>query len=264
MDLIKAIDLGTKAHEQRERRCYIGASNVGNPCHRYLQYSLRGYPQTPFPPAVLRIFELGHTLENMVVEDLKKAGINVSEVAEDGKQWEYTWLGGHVRGHADGVIRSDSGDHIAILEIKSMNDKKWNAFRTQGIRNSHPIYYAQMQLLMGLSGIHRAWMVAYNKNNSVYHHEEVGFDYHYFRALSHTALSVVRGSSAKRISDNPQSFECRYCNYKPNCWPDGQAPLAVNVECQTCRHAKPTGKRQWLCTLHGSRATGPCKDWYKL
>ena len=60
MQLIDAIDMGTAKAYKNERRCYIGASNVGNPCHAFLQYSLRGYPQNPPPPAVVRIFALGH------------------------------------------------------------------------------------------------------------------------------------------------------------------------------------------------------------
>ena len=104
MNLINAIDLATSKTYKNERRCYIGASNVGNPCHAFLQYSLRGYSQIGPPPAVIRIFNLGHHLEEIVVEDLKAAGISVSEInPKTGKQWTFTALGGHVRGHSGGA-----------------------------------------------------------------------------------------------------------------------------------------------------------------
>lgn len=263
MQLIDAIDMGTVKTYKNERRCYIGASNVGNPCHAFLQYSLRGYPQNLPPPAVMRIFALGHYLEEVVVEDLKMAGVYVQEVnPKTGKQWTYTALGGHLRGHADGVI--NNGESMQILEIKSMNEKKWRTFKNLGIEKSHPIYYDQMQLLMGLSGFTSAWMVAYNKNTSVYHAQNVPFDAPRFKDLMRKSLSVVRGSSTTRISDTPDCFECKYCNYKPHCWPDGEQPLPLSVECRTCRHAKPTAKRKWYCTLHKSRATDPCSHWYKV
>ena len=142
MDLIKAIDVGTENESETERRCYIGASNVGHPCRAFLQFSLRGYPQKKIPPAVKRIFELGHIVEEIVVRDLKKSGAMVYEVDPRTKdQFEYTALGGHLRGHADGIIAFDKENPTPeILEIKSMNDKKWMMFRDKGIHKSHPIY----------------------------------------------------------------------------------------------------------------------------
>ena len=266
MDLIKAIDLGTEKNAERERRSYIGASNVGNPCEAALQYSLRGYPQKSIPAAVLRIFELGHDIEEKVVKDLKQAGVLVYEVdPKTKKQWEYTAFGGHLRGHADGVMATDKDNPTpAILEIKSMNDKKWTAFKTRGVYYSHPVYFAQVQLLMGLAGYHESWVIAYNKNTSVYHAEHIEFDYDYYIRLLAKTNRVVRYGSAKRVSNNPLAFECRYCNFKPHCWPHGETSLPISVECKTCKHAKPVAKRKWFCTKHGSRATEPCSHWYKV
>jgi CRISPR/Cas system-associated exonuclease Cas4 (RecB family) len=266
MDLIKAIDLGTENGSETERRCYIGASNVGHPCRAYLQFSLRGYPQKKVPPAVKRIFEIGHIIEDLVVRDLKKGGAIVYEVDPKTKaQFEYTSFGGHLRGHADGIISIDNDKPVAeILEIKSMNDKKWMTFRDRGIYKSHPIYYYQMQLLMGLSGAKGAWLVAYNKNNSTYHAEHVPYNHNDYVFLIYKVMSVVRDLSAKKISSDPRNFHCRYCNYRPHCWPEGEVSLPLPVECRTCKHSKPVGKRKWFCTLHKSRATDPCSHWYKV
>lgn len=266
MSLLKTIDKGTLANAKRDRRQYIGASNIGNRCLAALQYSLRGYPQKSVPAGVLRIFEIGHIIEEIVVSDLKKAGFKVLEVdPETNKQWEVTCFGGHVRGHADGIISTDANNpYPAILEIKSMNDKKWGYFKAQGIRHSHPIYYSQMQLLMGLSGITTAWLVAYNKNNSAYHAEQVDFDEKHYNELIEKARLVVREQKAVRVSNNPLAFECRYCNFRPHCWPNGEEELTMPFECITCAYAKPTGNRQWYCTKHGTRATEPCEHWRKV
>lgn len=264
MDLVKAIDAGTIKSTVRDRRQYIGASNIGNECLAFLQYSLRGYPQKSIPAGVMRIFEIGHIIEEIVVEDLKKAGLRVAAVdPETNEQFEVVCFGGHVRGHADGAIATDA--HVPeILEIKSMNDKKWNYFKTQGVKTSHPIYYAQMQFLMGMATLNSAWLVSYNKNNSTYHAERVYFDDDYYKHLLNKARLVIRERRAVRISNNPLAFECRYCNYRPLCWPNGEEQLDIPVECATCTHAKPTAKRQWLCTKHGTRATGPCDDWQRV
>jgi CRISPR/Cas system-associated exonuclease Cas4 (RecB family) len=266
MDLIKAIDLGTEKDFEAERRCYIGASNVGHPCHAFLQFSLRGYPQKKIPAAVQRIFEMGHIVEEIVVRDLKKSGAFVYEVDPRTKeQWEYTAFGGHLRGHSDGIIAFDKEKPILeVLEIKSMNDKKWINFKNLGIHKSHPIYYYQMQLLMGLSTAKAAWLVAYNKNNSTYHAEHVPYNHNDYVSLIYKVMSVVRDGSAKKISSDPRNWNCRYCNYRPHCWPKGEVSLPLSVECRTCKHSKPVGKRKWFCTLHKSRATDPCSNWYKV
>ena len=66
-----------------------------------------------FPPAVKRIFELGHIVEEIVVRDLKKSGAMVYEVDPRTKdQFEYTALGGHLRGHADGIIAFDKENPV--------------------------------------------------------------------------------------------------------------------------------------------------------
>lgn len=263
MDMTRRIDLGTIESTEEEQRSYVGASGVGKDCDLALQYDLRGYPQKRKPPAVLRILEMGHIIEELVVTHLRKAGYAVLEVDRDtGKQFEYTAFGGHVRGHADGMILVDDVPHV--LEIKSMNDKKWTAFKNQGVASSHALYYAQVQLLMGLSGIQNSVIVAYNKNNSLYHYEFVDYDHAAFVALIIKAWRVVRKQSTKQVSDNPLAFVCRYCNYKPHCWPSGEESLAISVECKTCRHARPVGRQRWFCTQNQTLCSDPCGHWSRI
>ena len=69
-DIIAKIDAASV--EDREFRPYLGASLIGNNCEAFLQMQLKGYPSKDFAPHTLRIFALGHVLEDMVVADLKK------------------------------------------------------------------------------------------------------------------------------------------------------------------------------------------------
>ena len=78
LNLIKLIDDGYDADRKEKSRQYIGASIVGNPCDAVLAYNLRGFPNDEPNPRLKRIFALGHMLEEVVVEDLKKrAGVQV-------------------------------------------------------------------------------------------------------------------------------------------------------------------------------------------
>ena len=58
-----------QGHSQKPKRTYLGASRLGEPCARALQYE---YTQTPrdqtFTGQTLRIFEMGHVLEKMALQ----------------------------------------------------------------------------------------------------------------------------------------------------------------------------------------------------
>ena len=107
-DIIAKIDAASV--EDREFRPYLGASLIGNNCEAFLQMQLKGYPSKDFAPHTLRIFALGHVLEDMVVADLKKAGFKVMEKDDlTGKQFEWKECGGHVKANADGLIDLNGG-----------------------------------------------------------------------------------------------------------------------------------------------------------
>ena len=48
-------------------RQYIGASIIGNDCTAYIAYCLRGFPEDPIKPKMMRIFTLGHKIEDIVI-----------------------------------------------------------------------------------------------------------------------------------------------------------------------------------------------------
>ncbi len=66
--------------DKQPRRNYLGASRLGVACERALQYE---YLQTPVDPGreisgrVLRIFEVGHVLEDLAIRWLRMAGLDL-------------------------------------------------------------------------------------------------------------------------------------------------------------------------------------------
>jgi len=169
--VVLAIDEGYASRKREEKaREYIGASIVGNPCDALLAFNLRGFPNEEPDPKLQRIFSLGHIIEDLVVKDLKeRADVRVWE--EDGltgRQHTYEAYGGHVVAHADGHIQLDDvedGD-LMILEIKSMNAASFAKFKDKGVKFSHPHYFAQVQMMLGMSGFPRGFFIAYCKDNS--------------------------------------------------------------------------------------------------
>lgn len=254
--IIAAIDDAYAREPQQRPRQYIGASVVGNPCDAYLAFSLRGFPEDVPPPRLKRVFCLGHMLEDEVVRDLKRAGVRVSEKDQlTGRQYTYEDFGGHISSHADGHVEFDDGV-LRLLEIKSMNRASWGKFVEDGVRRSHPRYFAQMQMLMGLSGITSCLIVAYCKDTSDYHAEVVEFDEFEWASLKVRIETALRGE-AKRVATDRSDWRCKGCFRMSVCWMGADVPK----RCSTCALAQPDPHGGWWCSRHERAAVALCADW---
>ena len=258
LKIINQIDEGYDADKRERSRQYIGASIVGNPCDALLAYNLRGFPNDEPNPRLKRIFALGHMLEEVVVNDLKKrAGVQVWEVdGLTGKQHTYTAHGGHIVCHTDGMVELED-NNLRILEVKSMNDASFNKFKKSGVKVSHPSYYAQCQMMMGLSESHTETLfIAINKNNSEYHAEIVGlddFEWAYLRERIERAINNL----AKKISKDGTDWRCRGCFKNSVCWQGKD----VEATCSFCIHARASDDGKWYCFKHDKKALEVCDDY---
>jgi hypothetical protein len=254
------IDIANVTSRKEEPRSYIGASSVGDDCAAYHALSLRGFPSNELTARQIRIFDDGHRLEEKVVGMLKAAGLTVDEIdPATGKQWAFSTRGGHVRAHLDGLV--DLGDGVRrVLEVKSMNDKRFNALVKHGVKSSDPKYYSQMQLCMGLSGVHSGALVAYNKNTAAIHIELVDFDEVHWSRLF-TRISPVLGGFSRRITSYRDAFTCTGCFKRDACW-NGREPQ--QVDCKHCAHSLPvtseSSDRKWFCVKHDKSADAVCQD----
>lgn len=255
--VIQRIDDGYARDKREAAREYIGASIVGHACDAMLAFNLRGFPNDEPSPRLKRIFALGHIMEDQVVKDLKtRADVRVWEVdALTGRQHSYEEYGGHVVCHTDGLIQlDDASDEVLILEIKTMNAASWEKFKAKGVKYSHPQYYAQLQMMMGMSGIERAFFIATNKNTSEYHAEIVDADPFEYGFLRERVARALEGRAMKVATDE-SDWRCRGCFKAGVCW--GETP--VPVKCQTCASAVPTADGWWHCDRFDRAITDtPC------
>ena len=61
-------------------RTYLGGSRLGVPCERALQFEFTGAPKdegSHFKGQTLRIFEIGHALEDLAIRWLRATGIDL-------------------------------------------------------------------------------------------------------------------------------------------------------------------------------------------
>ena len=243
-----------KPNEYRSSR--IGASIIGNPCEAYLAFQVRGFPEVATTPRFKRIFRDGHRIEKIVLGDLKKAGHLVNEVDPmTGKQYMWSKYDGFVVFYADGIIEGVGGEPAMLLEVKSMAGSLWDRFKTRGLQVSHPKYYDQLQLGMGMSGYRKGVLIAYNKDTSEYWDQTIEFDEIRYHFLLNRATRVLMGY-AEKIATDPTDWRCKSCPKKAECW-DG-APVVKDMK--TCANANP-GEKGFVCS---KGCKGKCEDWVRF
>ena len=213
----------------RPQRDYLGGSRLGESCGRRLQYEYLKAPNdegAEFSGQSLRIFALGHVLEDLAIEWLRKAGFDLRVRNRRGEQFGFSAAGGRVQGHADGVVvAAPTGMAVpALWECKSANAKNWRDIVKRGVRVAKPIYAAQIALYQAYLGLteNPALFTAINKDTCELWHELVPFDAALAQATSDKAVQILRACDAGEVlprhTADPEHFECRFCPWKERCW----------------------------------------------
>ncbi|WP_281301859.1 MULTISPECIES: hypothetical protein [unclassified Iodidimonas] len=220
-------------------RTYLGGSRLGHPCERALQFEFAGAPKDDgqdFSGKTLRIFEIGHALEDLAIRWLRGAGFDLytrKGNRPDGEQFGFSVAGGRIRGHVDGIIAAApqplSIGVPALWECKTMNAKNWRETVAKGVVVVKPVYAAQVALYQAymeaqVPGISEnpALFTAINKDTAELHHELVPFDAGLAQRMSDRGVRILQASDAgellPRIATTRDFHECRMCPWAERCW----------------------------------------------
>ena len=220
-------------------RDYLGGSRVGHPCERALQFEFAGAPKddgADFSGQTLRIFGIGHALEDLAIHWLRAAGIDLytrKGNQPDGEQFGFAVAGGRIRGHVDGIINAAPAalklGVPALWECKTMNARNWRACVKDGVAVSKPVYAAQIALYQAymdaaVPGLatNSALFTAINKDTAELYHELVPFNAELAQRMSDRAVRILRATDAgellPRIARDRDHFECRMCSWANRCW----------------------------------------------
>ncbi|KGJ23560.1 hypothetical protein [Paracoccus sanguinis] len=220
-------------------RTYLGASRLGHACERALQFEFAGAPKDEgqdFSGRSLRIFAIGHELEDLAIRWLRAAGLNLytrKGNRPDGDQFGFSVAGGRIRGHVDGIVAAAPAAlglrTPALWECKTMNAKNWRACVKDGVTVSKPVYAAQIAIYQaymepsvpGIS-VAPALFTAINKDTAELHHELVPFDAALAQRMSDRAVRILQATDAgellPRTAASRDFFECRFCTHAERCW----------------------------------------------
>jgi hypothetical protein len=224
------IDVGmTRVRGEEKPRDYLGGSRLGHPCERALQFEFFNTPVDSgkeFSGQTLRIFDVGHVLEDLAIKWLRQAGFHLLTRKPDGGQFEFVTANGLIKMHLDGVLVGgpDGIPYPALWECKSMKDKKWKACVKEGVAKSHPVYFSQIQVYQAYSNLmeNPAILTCINKDTQELHHEAVPFSPQHAQEISDKGARIIMACQAgdllPRIANQPDHFECKWCSYTEWCW----------------------------------------------
>ncbi|GHC33652.1 hypothetical protein GCM10007291_38420 [Gemmobacter nanjingensis] len=235
-----AVDRALTADQAtRSPRDYLGGSRLGHACERALQFEFTATPKDEgqdFSGQSLRIFSIGHALEDLAAAWLRGAGFDLytrKGNRPDGGQFGFSVAGGRIRGHVDGIVAAGpEGFGLAVpalWECKTMNAKNWRACVKDGVTKSKPVYAAQIAVYQAymetsVPGISAAPAVftAINKDTAELHHEQVAFDADLAQRMSDRGVRILQATDAgellPRVATTPDFFECRFCPWSERCW----------------------------------------------
>lgn len=241
-------------HERRQAggasRGYLGVSQLGHECERFLWLNFRGAAGRPFDGRMLRLFDTGHREEARLVEEMRAAGIVVSDTQPDGRQWSVEAFGGHMRGHLDAALHRLPEAYTVwhVGEFKTHNDKSFKELEKKGVKAAKPMHWHQMNVYAGLTGMEWAFYVAVNKNDDRIYTERLAFDQADFdKMMARGERVIFLATPPPKAGETADAFVCKWCDHKGICWGTDVPPAG----CRTCAHVTPQTDGAWHCTKHG-------------
>ena len=216
-------------NDEQPKRTYLGGSSLGSACVRQVQYR---YMQTQpdedkeFSARTLRIFDMGHFIEDMIAGYLRRAGFELKTHNSQGKQFGFSVADEQIRGHIDGVICSGPVPmkYPFLWECKSSNSKKFNEFVRKGVAVANPVYAAQVSLYQEYMDLteNPALFTVMNKDTSEIYYELIPFDKELAQKTSDRGVEILQATKAgemlPRIAANSDYFTCKFCEFRKTCW----------------------------------------------
>lgn len=228
----------------QSNRPYIGHSSLGGSCHRHIWLNFRWAYERSIPKRIQRIFDRGHWAEERIVNDLIAAGIHVY-----GRQDELVDDTGHVKGHTDGIVTGLPGDEDKpyLLEIKTMNDKRFKQYLKEGLRLSNPKYWVQIHLYMGHLNIDKCLFIVENKDNEHRDYQMYDFDPNVYTQYKDIGFQILTSEGMPAKIGSQVWHECKMCDAFNYC--HKQAVTVRN--CRTCEFADIEMQGNWSCRKDG-------------
>lgn len=244
-----------------DRRAYLGMSQIGEPCERKLWYSWRWVHEQEFTADALWRFEDGFRCEDVLAARLRMVpGINLMTVdPRTNEQFRFNDLGGHLSGHADGMIQGLKQAPVVmhVWEAKATNEKKLGELTKAKIDLGEKaalakwdgIYYAQAVMYMAYADLTRHYLTASSPGARAIVSVRTDTNLDYARQLREKAERIINSPEPPpKLNESPAWYQCKMCDAYQVCHGNGKP----TVSCRTCVHSTPEkeGNARWSCALY--------------
>src|SRR5712664_1724467 len=209
-----------ETYYEQGHRNHLGASEVGEPCWRKLWYNFRWVKLQHFDGRMMRLFNVGHSAEPRFISYLRGIGFEVKEFDEDGKQFRISGAMGHYGGSLDGMCKAPeryqlATDLVLLNEFKTNGTGKgYEDVEKFGLAKAKPKHFSQMSQYGYKNNLKYGIYLIENKNDSDLTVKIIELDWNLGKQLEQKATDIIFSKEAPpRISENPSTYDCKFCNY---------------------------------------------------
>lgn len=210
----------------------LRASNLGHPCERYLYLLIKHWDeQKPHDVGLQNIFDLGNTLEEHTINNIKEAGYEI--LTPTVRSWNIDKP--YITGREDIRIKDENGELLPV-EIKGLSPFEWEKLNTiEDFFKSKKAYIrgypAQLQIYMLKFGKEKGFFALTNKLTGETKFIEMDFDYEYAESLLQKAERIYK---ALETETPPEACEdissCENCSLAHICGDCRRVPADIDLD----------------------------------
>lgn len=210
----------------------LRASSIGHPCERYLYLLLRHWDeQKPHDVGLQSIFNLGNSIEEYTIENIKRAGFEV--ITPTVRSWKIEKP--LITGREDIRIKDENGELLPV-EIKGISPFEFDKLNTvedfmKSKRSYIRGYPAQLQTYMYYFAKEKGFFALTNKLTGETKFIEMPFDYEYAESLLQKAERIYKALDEEAPPDACEDISvCEGCSLAHICGECRRVPADIDLD----------------------------------
>lgn len=211
----------------------IRASNLGHPCERYLYLLIKFWEeQKPHDVELQNIFDLGNTLEEHTIKNIKEAGFEV--FTPTCRSWHIEKP--FITGREDIRIKDEESGELFPVEIKGISPYEFDKLNCiDDFFKSKKAYIkgypAQLQVYMLYFGKEKGFFALTNKLTGKTKFLEMPFDYDYAESLLQKAERIYKALETETPPEACDDISyCENCSLSHICGNCRRVPADIELD----------------------------------
>lgn len=210
----------------------IRASNLGFPCERYLYLLIKHWDeQKPHDVGLQNIFDLGNTLEEHTIKNIKEAGFEI--ITPTVRSWKIDKP--LITGREDIRIKDENGELLPV-EIKGISPQEWSKLNSvDDFLKSKKAYIqqypAQLFVYMYHFGKEKGFFALTNKLTGETKFIEVPLDYEYGEKMLQKAERIYKALDEDKPPEACEDISiCENCSLQHICGECRRTPADIEID----------------------------------